>query len=44
MGWNRSAMQMNDNKNSGRKLNVIEMENKRAFPINDKKKHQANYG
>ena len=28
---------MNDNKNSGRKLNVIEMENKRAFPINDKK-------
>ncbi len=37
LGWNRNAMQMNDIKNSGKKLSVIEMENKRAFPINDKK-------
>jgi len=37
LGWNRNAMQMNDIKNLGKKLRVIEMENKRAFPINDKK-------
>ena len=40
MGWNRSAMQMNGLKNLGKKLSVIEMRNKWAFPINDKKEYR----